>query len=138
MTLPFVAALGLAALTDLRTRRIPNALTLPGTLVALVAIPLLGVHSPLAVLGGAGLAILLTGLAFVLSRGGFGMGDVKLSMLIGAVLGVAAVPAFLSVACALGMVGALVALARGGDRHTTLAFGPYLAIAACVMWGLGG
>jgi prepilin signal peptidase PulO-like enzyme (type II secretory pathway) len=61
------------------------------------------------------------------------MGDVKLSMFVGAVLGPAAVPPFLVIACALGGLGGLLALARGAGRHATIAYAPYLALAATVV-----
>jgi prepilin peptidase CpaA len=71
---------------DLRTRRIPNWLTVPGLCVGLAANGLLGGwHGLITALAGAGLALGLL-LVFVLLRA-LGAGDWKLMGAVGAILG---------------------------------------------------
>jgi len=76
----------IAAWTDVRTRRIPNWLTVPGLLVGLAASTVLGSWSGLRTsLLGAGLGLLLL-LPFVLLRS-LGAGDWKLAGALGAFAG---------------------------------------------------
>jgi Flp pilus assembly protein protease CpaA len=84
---PILLALSLIVVTDLCLRLIPNKITFPAIVYALLTSLVGGLSSfGLAVLGAlvAGGAILL--LAMV-SRGGIGGGDLKLMVLIGATLG---------------------------------------------------
>ena len=135
----FVAALALATAIDLRERRIPNALTYPGTLLAIV---LAGVTAGTggAIEAAAGMLI-AGGVMFVvwlIGRGGLGMGDVKLSAFVGAAVGPAMVPTYLVVGSGLGAVAGIALLLRGRDRSSTFAYGPYLAIGATVAIIVGG
>ena len=111
-------ATGLAAVIDLRTRRIPNALT--GALVVIgigIAATELG---PIG-LGGAIVGCLL-GFAFMLPGhvfGATGAGDVKLFAAAGALLGPATtVRAFLFTAIAGGVLAVIVALRRRRLQQT--------------------
>lgn len=117
--------------TDLLRYRVPNAITYPGTALALVAALLMPDADAL----GAALAALLGGGLFlamaILTRGGLGLGDVKLAMLIGAALGL---PAAYQ-ALALGVVvGGLVILALflvgAVSRRQAVPYAPFLALAA--------
>ncbi len=82
-----VAALLLITATDLLRFRVPNVITYPGILAALAAAVLM----PNGSIGDALLAALLGGGVFfalaLITRGGIGLGDVKLAVLIGAALG---------------------------------------------------
>ena len=141
-----LALLGLAVvtpslwLTDVREHRLPNRITGPAALWMLVAA---GVGSitqrspdPLrdALLAG-GLSLLVYGLLFVLSRGGFGMGDVKLGGVIGLALGLSPHAMTTAAALVLGFViGAgwslgLVLTGRAGLR-SHVAFGPFMLLGA--------
>jgi leader peptidase (prepilin peptidase)/N-methyltransferase len=135
----FVAALAVATAVDLRERRIPNALTYPGTLLAVV---LAGVTA-----GTSGLIESLVGmvvaggvmfLVWLVGRGGLGMGDVKLSAFVGAAVGPAMVPTYLVVGSGLGALVGIALLLRGRDRRSTFAYGPYLAAGAAVAIIAGG
>ncbi len=135
----FVAALAVATAVDLRERRIPNALTYPGTLLAVV---LAGVTA-----GTSGLIESLVGMVvaggvmfivWLVGRGGLGMGDVKLSAFVGAAVGPAMVPTYLVVGSGLGALAGLALLLRGRDRRSTFAYGPYLAAGAAVAIIAGG
>jgi prepilin peptidase CpaA len=85
VTIIFVGLLLGAAISDLRTRRIPNALTLPGLLLGLVLATFpAGITLPAALLG-AGAALIFSLPLFAL--GALGGGDGKLLMMVGAFLG---------------------------------------------------
>lgn len=83
---PTLFVVGIATVTDLRSRRIPNWLVLP-FLAAGVAVCawMHGWHGVGQSLAGAGLGILLFGVFFCL--GGMGAGDVKLCAAVGAWIG---------------------------------------------------
>jgi prepilin peptidase CpaA len=112
------AATGLAAVIDLRTRRIPNALT--GSL-AVVGMTLAAVQLGPVGLGGALVGCLL-GFVFMLPGhifGATGAGDVKLFAAAGALLGpTTTVRAFLYTAIAGGVLALVVAVRRRRLHHT--------------------
>jgi Flp pilus assembly protein protease CpaA len=86
--LPLLLLLGVVAVLDLRLRRIPNALTVPGLAYALVVAALRGWNAlgeaALGVVIGAGLILVV----MIASRGGgMGGGDLKLMAVLGAALG---------------------------------------------------
>src|SRR3954471_808372 len=85
-----VMALLICTATDLLRYRVPNAITYPGTLLALAA----ALVMPGAEFESALLAFVLAGITFLAialaTNGGFGLGDVKLAALIGAALGLQA------------------------------------------------
>jgi prepilin peptidase CpaA len=113
-----VAGTGLAAVIDLRTRRIPNALT--GALAVIGVGIAAGKLGPIG-LGGALLGCAL-GLAFMLPGhlfGATGAGDVKLFAAAGALLGPATtVQAFLYTAIAGGVLALAVAIRRRRLQRT--------------------
>lgn len=127
---------GLAA-SDLRRRRIPNAVVYPA-LAAALTLPLLPV------VGGAGeafagatlaLAVMLP--VYVIAGGGFGGGDVKMAALVGAVVGFpAVVDALLVATFAAGVVAAVAVGTRRARREDALPFGLFLALGALVVTGL--
>jgi len=112
------AGTGLAAVIDLRTRRIPNALT--GAL-AVAAVGIAAAELGPVGLGGALIGCLL-GLAFMLPGhifGATGAGDVKLFAAAGAILGPATtVRAFMYTALAGGVLALIVAIRRRRLQHT--------------------
>ena len=112
------AATGLAAVIDLRTRRIPNALT--GTL-AVVGLGLAAMQLGTVGIGGAVVGFLL-GFAFMLPGnvfGATGAGDVKLFAAAGALLGpTTTVRAFFFTAIAGGVIALIVAVRRRRFAHT--------------------
>lgn len=115
------------AAVDLATHRLPNVITLPTSLAAILlraafARSTLG-HALIAGV----VALLVFGLLALLLRGGLGMGDVKLAGMLGFVLGPTALPALVAGIFA-GGVGSLVLLALGRARWSSaIAYGPYLA-----------
>jgi leader peptidase (prepilin peptidase)/N-methyltransferase len=127
----FVAALFCAALmvisaTDLSHRIVPNVVVLPAAVVVLVAMTALE-PSPEWVLGafGGSLFLFLAALAY---PKGMGMGDVKLALLLGAMLG-RTVPVALMIGMLAALVPSFVLLARHGRaaRKMGIPFAPFLA-----------
>jgi leader peptidase (prepilin peptidase)/N-methyltransferase len=132
----FCAVLVTVSATDLSHRIVPNVVVLPATLVVLAAQTALEPSAEWA-LGafGAGLFLFLAALAY---PKGMGMGDVKLALLLGAMLG-REVPVALMVGMVAALVPAVVLLARHGSkaRKMGIPFAPFLALGALValFWG---
>jgi leader peptidase (prepilin peptidase)/N-methyltransferase len=120
---------GIAA-HDFATRRIRNVVTVPGSLLAVVLRAGFE-RSALVEVVLAGLVVFLSFFALaVLSRGAFGMGDVKLAAMLGFFLGEAVLPALLIGTIAGGVVAGV--LAARGSKRATIAYGPYLALGGTV------
>jgi len=148
----FLAALGFAtlllvlSLIDLETFLLPDALTLPGAAAALACSALLpplwtlgiGWQAGLsgAVLGGGGLWLLSVLYRRVRGIDGLGLGDAKLMLLVGALLGPVAVALTLFAGACLALPAGLLAMRRaaveggGGGLRTRLPFGPFLCAGA--------
>ncbi|MBN2113814.1 MAG: prepilin peptidase [Acidimicrobiia bacterium] len=143
----WAAAVAIAlTLTDLDVKRIPDRILLPGAAVTLV---LLGAAAfldgePMAwarSAGGAAAYFALLFLVALAARGGFGFGDVKLGLLLGAVLayrswGVLAVGAFAAFAVG-GLVAAGLLVTRRAGRKDAIPFGPAMVVGAALAlaWG---
>ncbi len=124
-------ALVVATATDLERRIIPNRVVLPAA-AAVLALQTASHLSPQWAFGAAGAAgfLLLAALAY---PGGMGMGDVKLALLIGAVLG-RTTPVGLMLGLLFAFVPSAVLLAMHGKRarKMKIPFGPFLAAGAVV------
>jgi leader peptidase (prepilin peptidase)/N-methyltransferase len=127
----FCVVLVVLSAIDLTHRIVPNRIVLPAALVVLVAQTALE-PSPEWTLGALGAAGFLFAAALAYPAG-MGMGDVKLALLLGAMLG-----RTVSVGLMVGMVAALVPsvvlLARHGSaaRKMGIPFAPFLAFGALV------
>jgi leader peptidase (prepilin peptidase)/N-methyltransferase len=127
----FCVVLVVLSAIDLEHRIVPNRIVLPAALVVLIAQTALN-PSPEWVLGALGASgfLLVAALAY---PAGMGMGDVKLALLLGAMLG-----KLVAVGLMLGMVAALVPsavlLARHGAaaRKMGIPFAPFLALGALI------
>jgi prepilin signal peptidase PulO-like enzyme (type II secretory pathway) len=127
-----IALLTPLAATDVVTRRVPNAVTLPAGLV-IVALRLAFQRGELAeTLIAAAVAFAVFLLLAVLMRGGLGMGDVKLAALIGLLLGRSATEA-LFIGILAGGIASLAIYTRTRSRRTTLAYAPYLCGGAALV-----
>jgi prepilin signal peptidase PulO-like enzyme (type II secretory pathway) len=129
-----VFALLVITATDMLRFRVPNAVTYPGTIAALAAAVLM----PDGSIGDAALAALLGGGVFFLlaliTRGGVGLGDVKLAVLIGAALGLPiAYQALIYGIVAAAVVMGLLLVAGVVGRRQPVPYAPFLALAAIVM-----
>jgi leader peptidase (prepilin peptidase)/N-methyltransferase len=125
-----VAALLVCTATDLLRYRVPNVITYPSIVVALLA----ALFMPDADFLSAVIAAIVAGLGFLvlalITRGGLGLGDVKLVVLIGALLGLnAAVAIFWGVI--VGGAAILLLYATGVvGRKEPVPYAPFLALAA--------
>lgn len=132
LTMPLV-------LTDIAVQRLPNALTysgiLAGTASSIITSIAQGSVKPFTY---SILIAIISGLAFLilnlLSRGGMGMGDVKLAAMLGTLLspfGWSTLVAAFIFAFFLGAIIGLVLLAsKKATKKTLIPFGPYMLIGA--------
>ena len=135
-TPPLALCLAALAIVDVRTARIPDALTLPliagGLFLAGLRSGGIPVSHLIGALAGYGFFALMGGVFFRLRRDeGLGLGDAKLLGATGAWLGWTWLPmaVLLASLTALGF-----ALLRPGPRRG-VAFGPWLALAFLACWG---
>ena len=125
-------------LTDLERRLIPNRVVYPSILLAAALSWTWPDTSVAQVFGGGAAALVLTSVMFVAGRGSFGFGDVKMSVLMGLVVGRPSVIVgmFMAAFAAGGFVLPLVLL-RVLHRRDYIAYGPFIAIGAVIalFWG---
>jgi leader peptidase (prepilin peptidase)/N-methyltransferase len=124
--------------TDLERRLIPNRVVYPSILLAAALSWAWPDRSVAQVFGGGAAALVVTGIMYALGRGAFGFGDVKMSALMGLVVGFPSVLVgiFIGAFAAGAFVLPLVIL-RVLDRRDYIAYGPFIAIGAIValLWG---
>jgi leader peptidase (prepilin peptidase) / N-methyltransferase len=142
----FVAVCIALAMIDIDVKRLPNSLVLTSWGVVAVGLTVTAaVQDSWSHLAGAGLGALAMGAGYLLLAviypAGMGMGDVKLAVLLGMVLGwfgMAQVVVGFFAGFLLGAIWGLVLIAtRHGGRKTALPFGPFM-IAGCwaaLVWG---
>jgi leader peptidase (prepilin peptidase)/N-methyltransferase len=134
LDLIFVAALVAITRIDLEHRIIPDRILAPLAVAALALTAVFDPHQLVAHLlagAAAGAALFAVVLAY---PNGMGMGDVKLTAVMGLVLGWAVAPALL-VALVAGTVVGIGVMARHGvaeGRRMTIPFGPFLALGGVV------
>jgi prepilin peptidase CpaA len=104
-----------AVYTDLRERRIPNKVTVPGLLVGLLLASFMERGVPGSALAGAGLALVVT--FPLVALGGLGAGDAKLLTAVGAFVGVGGL---LPVLMYGGMAGGVLAVGSAARRGALL------------------
>ena len=125
---------------DLAVRRLPNSFTLPGYAVVMVYATVSGTVW-VAVVGSALLAGIHL-LAHVMSPGSMGLGDVKLSLPLGALTGLVGADAWLwslvSASVLTATLGVVIELRKLGRRqsepvahNSPIAHGPSMCLAAC-------
>lgn len=132
----FCAVLVAISATDLEHRIVPNRIVVPGAAIVLVAQTALH-PSPEWALGALGASAFLF-IAAIAYPAGMGMGDVKLALLLGAMLG-RSVPVALMVGMFAAVLPSLVLLVRHGAkaRKMGIPFAPFLALGGVValFWG---
>ena len=135
----FFATIFLAlAFTDLERRLLPNRVVYPSIVLAAAvcwAWPELSVAQ---VFGGGAAALVITSVLYVAGRGAFGFGDVKLSALMGLVVGFPSVLVGMFMgAFAAGVFVLPLVLLRVLDRRDYIAYGPFISIGAVIalFWG---
>ena len=117
--------------TDLIRYRVPNVVTYPGIALALLAslaMPDGDFVSAIAAAAAGGAIFLVIAM---ITRGGIGLGDVKLAMLIGAALGLSgSYQALVLGVMAGGIVIVLLLVAGVVSRRQAVPYAPFLALAA--------
>jgi prepilin signal peptidase PulO-like enzyme (type II secretory pathway) len=133
----FVIVLVTLSAADLRYRLVPNRIVIPAAAICLVARTAIDPSAEWLVAAlGASAFLLAAALAY---PKGLGMGDVKLALLLGAMLGVDVVVA-LMVGFLAALVPSLVLLLRHGSkaRRMSIPLVPFLAFGAVVALFAGG
>jgi leader peptidase (prepilin peptidase)/N-methyltransferase len=140
---PFCTALLALSAIDLEHRLLPDAITLPGIGLGLglaLVLPHLAFLEAAAGAAAGGAIFFAIGWLYrkFTGRQGLGGGDVKLLALIGAFLGIQALPFVIFLSAALGsLVGFALVLGTGhwragGWRVAAIPYGPFLAAAALI------
>jgi leader peptidase (prepilin peptidase) / N-methyltransferase len=127
------------ALIDLDHHLIPNRITGPAAILAVVLGTVLDPSGEPARLIAGAAAGGFFGLAALVSPRGMGMGDVKLAAVMGLLLGASVAPA-LAIALLAGIAVGLVVMARrepGDRRGVGVPFGPFLAFGGLVALSAG-
>ncbi|MEX0800458.1 MAG: A24 family peptidase [Dehalococcoidia bacterium] len=124
--------------TDLERRLIPNRVVYPSIILAAAmcwAWPHIAIGQ---VFGGGVFALIIVSVMYILGRGSLGFGDVKLSVLMGLVVGFPSV--LIGIFAGVFAAGAFVfplLLLRVLSRRDYIAYGPFIALGAIVamFWG---
>ena len=138
LAVPLLVLLLALAAIDLQRRVVPNRIVATAAAWALVAG---AVAEPAGAIARLAAGVIAFGGLFALalgSRGGIGMGDVKLAGVMGLFLGPSVAPALVAAFLAGSLAGAVVLLRRGaGARKQVLPFVPFLALGGLVglLWG---
>lgn len=127
----FCATLVTISATDLSHRIVPNVIVLPAAVIVLAAMTVLEPSAEWA-LGAFGAALFLFFAALAYPKG-MGMGDVKLALLLGAMLG-RVVPVALMLGMLAALVPAVVLFVRHGSaaRKMAIPFAPFLSLGGIV------
>lgn len=146
--LGLLATLVAISVVDIRTRRIPDLLSIPlicaGLVQAVLAVqrgvPSVALTDSIIGATAGYLVFAAIGAAFFRMRGheGLGLGDAKLLSAAGAWLGWQMLPSVVVIAALAGLAQAAVSgrLAPAGAADRSLAFGPWLALAFFILWML--
>jgi len=129
-------------LTDLERRLLPNRIVYPSILLAAALSWGWPDNSVVEVLAGGGVAVAIAALLLLVSlpfgRGAFGLGDVKMIVLMGFVTGLPSVLIGVFVGTIAGAVAAAFLIITGlRSRRDYIPHGPFLALGAVVaiFWG---
>ena len=139
----FTSALIVLGFIDYYHQILPDAITLPGLILALAYSffrdDLTFRGALLGAVAGAGFLLFVYGAYFLIrKKEGLGMGDVTMLLMIGAYLGLTRTLLTLILASFVGaLVGVYVMVRRGKDAQFALPFGTFLAPAAFIslLWG---
>ncbi|RED61702.1 type 4 prepilin peptidase 1 [Cohnella lupini] len=138
IALTLISLCVIVTITDLRYRIIPNRILLffvPIVVVlqSIISPTTLGYHA-LGAISGGGILLLIA----LISKGGMGMGDVKLLALLGFIVGFPNVILVLIVGCFIGtLIGGALIVTGVTKRNQPIPFGPFLALGALIAYGYG-
>lgn len=134
----YVCVLLVCAATDALTFRVPNVVTYPAIVAALVAGAAMPGADLLGVIAGGALAGSVLFLPALFTGGlGMGMGDVKLAAFVGLALGFAnVVPALLFMALSGGAVAVLLLVTGARHRREPIPYAPFISAGAlaALLW----
>ena len=134
----FIASLITVTVIDLYHQIIPDAISLPGIGVGLLAslvIPQVTFFNSLIgiLLGGGSLFLVATVYQWLFKREGMGGGDVKLLAMIGAFLGWKSVILTILLGSLIGSItGIIIMILKGKDFKYAIPFGPFLSLGAVI------
>ena len=139
----FCAALVVITFIDFDHQIIPDEISLPGIGIGFLFSFFLPqptwISSLSGIIAGWGLlALVFYGYLWLTGREGMGGGDAKLLAMMGAFLGLQAIPFIIFSSSLVGSVAGLSIMAvQGKDRHLAIPFGPYLVLGAIlyIFWG---
>ncbi len=128
----FIAVMIVISFIDLDHMIIPNVIVLPAAAVGLCAS--IALHPSqwwIYLVSAVGSSLFLLVLALIWP-GGMGMGDVKLALLMGAVLGPMVIVAFFLAFLVGAVVGVGLIVTKRKTRKDAIPFGPYLALGSVI------
>ena len=135
----YAAVLIVCTGTDVLAYRVPNVITYPAIVAAItIGLVLPDANNADVLVGGA-----LSGGIFlamsILTRGGMGMGDVKLAFFTGFALGLTfGVNALLLTAIGGGIIAVVLIVLRLRNRHDPIPYAPFIALGALVVMLMQG
>ncbi|HXG35416.1 MAG TPA: A24 family peptidase [Dehalococcoidia bacterium] len=124
--------------TDLERRLIPNRIVYPGIFLAIIFAwgwPDRGVAS---IFAGGAVSFAVSFVIYLIARGGFGMGDVKMLTLMGFSSGFPYFfPGLIIASFAAGLLAAILLLLKLTRRGSYIPYGPFIALGAVIstLWG---
>ncbi len=129
----FGSLLLVIGLIDLEHQKILNILIYPAIVFGLLLIPVTHITTPWTFLAGGALGFTVLFLIAVLSPGAMGMGDVKLTIFLGIIIGYPEIIIVLFLAFVSGgLIAGILLVFKKIKRKDTIAFGPYLALAGLI------
>ncbi|MFV0495055.1 A24 family peptidase [Mycobacterium sp.] len=126
--------LGALSYSDVRVRRLPNVLTLPGAVLIVLGAGMAGRAVP-ALAGAAALTAIYLSVHLVAPKA-MGAGDVKLAIGLGGLTGSFGVGVWFLAALAAPLLTAVAGLGARTRGIATIAHGPSMCVAAAVASGL--
>lgn len=133
----YIVVLVSCAATDVASYRVPNAITYPAIVFALIAGALMPGGGVKETLGGAATAGGFMLVALIISRGAMGLGNVKLAVFSGLAVGWPLIgDALLLMALSGGAVATLLLLLRIKGRRDPIPYAPFISAAtvAVILW----
>jgi prepilin signal peptidase PulO-like enzyme (type II secretory pathway) len=126
--------------TDLERRLLPNRIVYPAMLLAMAVSWAWPDRNAAQAFAGGGLAFAIIFVVYVLSRGGFSWGDVKMATLMGLAAGFPAMAAglfFTAISGGLAAFPLLLARVTGLRKDRYMPYGPFIALGAIIslLWG---
>ncbi|MDI6856859.1 MAG: A24 family peptidase [Dehalococcoidia bacterium] len=133
----YAAVLVSCAATDLATFRVPNVITYPAILFAVLVAAIMPGADFLSAIAGGGVAFGLMLFALIVSRGAMGLGDVKLATFAGFAVGWPLIaPTLILMALAGGVSAFILLVLRVKGRRDPIPYAPFISVGALtvILW----